>query len=87
MTVTRLIGRTSGKIINLIVGALALSRIHPNVLTFLGLVIIPGRPFSSRGPVSGSRPGGDSGRRIRHGGRPVARETNRVTRFGGFSIR
>ena len=39
MTVTRLIGRTSGKIINLIVGALALSRIHPNVLTFLGLVI------------------------------------------------
>ncbi len=39
MTYTRAIGWVSGKIINRIVSALALSRIHPNVLTFLGLVI------------------------------------------------
>jgi len=39
MTFTRGIGWVCGKIIDRIVGALALSRIHPNVLTFLGLVI------------------------------------------------
>ena len=39
MTYTRLIGDVCGKIIDLIVRALALSRIHPNVLTFLGLLI------------------------------------------------
>ena len=33
MTYTRAIGIGSGKIIHLIVRALALSRIHPNVLT------------------------------------------------------
>jgi len=85
MTVTRLIGRTSGKIINLIVGALALSRIHPNVLTFLGLVIntwaaflfAAGR-FRAAGLVVILAGVFDmvDGR--------VARETNRVTRFGGF---
>src|SRR5437764_1094657 len=39
MTVTRGIGAVCGKIIDRIVRALALSRIHPNVLTFLGLMI------------------------------------------------
>src|SRR5439155_1184516 len=39
MTYTRLIGLVCGKIIDLIVRWLALSRIHPNVLTFLGLMI------------------------------------------------
>jgi len=39
MTFTRAIGLGSNKIIRLIVHALALSKIHPNVLTFLGLVI------------------------------------------------
>src|SRR5258708_38505562 len=39
MTYTRAIGWVCGKILYRIVGALALSRIHPNVLTFLGLVI------------------------------------------------
>ncbi len=34
MTVTRAIGWFFGRIINAIVGALALSRVHPNVLTF-----------------------------------------------------
>ena len=36
---TSYIGLVCGKIIDLIVRALALSRIHPNVLTFLGLLI------------------------------------------------
>ena len=39
MTLTHGIGYVCGKIIRLIVRGLALSRIHPNVLTFLGLVI------------------------------------------------
>src|SRR6266705_2599681 len=39
MTFTRAIGLSCGKIIELIVRALALSRIHPNVLTFLGLLM------------------------------------------------
>jgi CDP-diacylglycerol--glycerol-3-phosphate 3-phosphatidyltransferase len=39
MTFTRLIGAACNKIIVLIVRALALSRIHPNVLTFIGLLI------------------------------------------------
>ena len=39
MTYTRAIGLGCNKVIRLIVRALALSRIHPNVLTFLGLVI------------------------------------------------
>ena len=39
MTITRTIGWFFGRIINAIVGALALSRVHPNVLTFIGLLI------------------------------------------------
>jgi len=39
MTYTRAIGITFGAVIDRIVRWLALSRIHPNVLTFLGLVI------------------------------------------------
>ena len=39
MTYTRAIGLASNKIIRLIVHGLALSKINPNVLTFLGLVI------------------------------------------------
>ena len=39
MTITRGIGWFFGRIINGIVGALALSRVHPNVLTFIGLLI------------------------------------------------
>ena len=39
MTFTRLIGEICGAIVDRIVRWLALSRIHPNVLTFLGLVI------------------------------------------------
>jgi CDP-diacylglycerol---glycerol-3-phosphate 3-phosphatidyltransferase len=39
MTYTRAIGLAANKAIRLIVRALALSKINPNVLTFLGLVI------------------------------------------------
>src|SRR2546425_9861781 len=85
MTVTRLIGRTCGTIINVIVGALALSRIHPNVLTFLGLVIntwaaflfAAGR-FRAAGLVVIL-----AGLFDMVDGR-VARATDQVTRFGGF---
>ncbi|HET9320261.1 MAG TPA: CDP-alcohol phosphatidyltransferase family protein [Bryobacteraceae bacterium] len=85
MTYTRAIGWVFGKIIDRIVGALALSRIHPNVLTFLGLVINTWAAFLF---AAGSfRWAGAvvilAGVFDMVDGR-VARETNRVTRFGGF---
>ncbi len=85
MTFTRGIGWFSGEIIDRIVGALALSRIHPNVLTALGLVINTWAAFLF---AAGSfRWAGAvvilAGLFDMVDGR-VARETNRVTRFGGF---
>src|SRR5205809_3814014 len=85
MTYTRAIGYGSNKIIRLIVRGLALSRIHPNVLTFLGLVInmiaawmlAVGQFRWGAAVVIGA------GLFDMVDGR-VARETNRVTRFGGF---
>jgi CDP-diacylglycerol---glycerol-3-phosphate 3-phosphatidyltransferase len=71
MSYTHAIGWACNKVIRLIVRGLALSRIHPNVLTFLGLVINIGAVIIGAGlfdMVDGR----------------VARETNRVTRFGGF---
>src|ERR1700678_4222699 len=85
MTYTRAIGVACNKVILLIVRALALSKIHPNVLTFLGLVInivaavlLAAGQFRSAGFVVIGAALFDmvDGR--------VARETNRVTRFGGF---
>ena len=85
MTYTRAIGWACGKIIDRIVGALALSHIHPNVLTFLGLVIntlaaflFAAGSFRWAGVVVIA-----AGLFDMVDGR-VARETNRVTRFGGF---
>jgi CDP-diacylglycerol--glycerol-3-phosphate 3-phosphatidyltransferase len=85
MTFTHAIGVACGKIIRLIVRGLALSRIHPNVLTFLGLVIniwaaflLAGGQFRMAGYVIIG-----AGLFDMVDGR-VARETNRVTRFGGF---
>jgi len=85
MTYTRAIGWISGKIIDRLVAALALSRIHPNVLTFLGLVIniwaavlFAAGSFRAAGLVVIL-----AGLFDMVDGR-VARETNRVTRFGGF---
>ena len=85
MTYTRAIGLGCNKIIRLIVRGLALSRIHPNVLTFLGLVINIGAAFLLA--VGQFRWAGaviiGAGLFDMVDGR-VARETNRVTRFGGF---
>src|SRR5712664_2207395 len=82
---TSYIGLVCGKIIDLIVRALALSRIHPNVLTFLGLLINIGAAFllaQGRFQAAALVVIG-AGLFDMVDGR-VARETNRVTRFGGF---
>ncbi|MCC7497441.1 MAG: CDP-alcohol phosphatidyltransferase family protein [Bryobacterales bacterium] len=85
MTYTRAIGTVCNRIIVLIVRALALSKIHPNVLTFIGLlinifaaVLLGQGKFRSAGAVIIGAAIFDmvDGR--------VARETNQVTRFGGF---
>ena len=85
MTFTRAIGLACNKVILLIVHGLALSKIHPNVLTFVGLlinlvaaVLLARGQFFAAGMVIISAGVFDmvDGR--------VARETNQVTRFGGF---
>jgi CDP-diacylglycerol---glycerol-3-phosphate 3-phosphatidyltransferase len=85
MTYTRAIGLGANKIIRLIVRGLALSKIDPNVLTFLGLVIngvaaafLAFGRFRTAGLVIIF-----AGLFDMVDGR-VARETNRVTRFGGY---
>ncbi|MBX9599528.1 MAG: CDP-alcohol phosphatidyltransferase family protein [Bryobacteraceae bacterium] len=85
MTLTRAIGLGSNKILLLIVRALALSRVHPNVLTFIGLLVnvgaaallATGRFFEAGLVIIGA------GLFDMVDGR-VARETNKVTRFGAF---
>ncbi|HYZ84018.1 MAG TPA: CDP-alcohol phosphatidyltransferase family protein, partial [Bryobacteraceae bacterium] len=85
MTITRAIGLGCNKIIKLIVRGLALSRIHPNALTFIGLVIngvaavllARGHFFQAGLVIVGA------GIFDMVDGR-VARETNQVTSFGGF---
>src|SRR5689334_7181079 len=85
MSYTSAIGWACDKVIRLIVRALALSRIHPNVLTFLGLVI--NAVAAALLAVGQFRWAGvviiGAGLFDMVDGR-VARETNRVTRFGGF---
>jgi len=85
MTITHAIGYGSNKIIRLIVRGLALSRIHPNVLTFLGLVInMVAAYMLAMGQFRwGAAVIIGAGLFDMVDGR-VARETNRVTRFGGF---
>ncbi|HSW50465.1 MAG TPA: CDP-alcohol phosphatidyltransferase family protein, partial [Bryobacteraceae bacterium] len=84
-TITHAIGAACNKVILLIVRALALSRIHPNVLTFIGLLVngvaaalLASGRFTAAGVVIMT-----AGLFDMVDGR-VARETNRVTRFGGF---
>lgn len=85
MTYTRAIGIGANSIIKLIVKVLALSRISPNALTFIGLLIniyaavllAQGRFLSAGLVIIGA------GIFDMVDGR-VARETNRVTKFGGF---
>lgn len=85
MTVTKVIGESCGAIIHLIVRALALARIHPNVLTFIGLLIniyaaylLSAGSFVQAGLVIIG-----AGIFDMVDGR-VARDTGQVTRFGGF---
>ena len=85
MTFTRAIGESCDRVILLIVHGLALTKINPNVLTFLGLLINIGASallwvgqFRWAGVVIIA-----AGLFDMVDGR-VARETNRVTRFGGF---
>src|ERR1700723_3487868 len=80
MTYTRAIGLACNKVILLIVRGLALSKIHPNVLTFLGLLINVGAAWLL---AVGQFRWAGAGLFDMVDGR-VARETNRVTRFGGF---
>lgn len=84
-TFTRAIGVACNKVIVLIVRGLALSRIHPNVLTFVGLLInivaavmLAAGQFRNAGFVIIG-----AGIFDMVDGR-VARETNQVTKFGGF---
>jgi len=85
MTATRAIGVFFGAIINRIVDWLALSRIHPNVLTFMGLVINIGAAWLFA--IGFFRWAGVvvivAGLFDMVDGR-VARKTQQVTRFGGF---
>ena len=85
MTITRAIGAGCNTIIVAIVRGLALARIHPNVLTFIGLLIniwaailLGQGNFRAAGYVIIG-----AGIFDMVDGR-VARETNQVTRFGGF---
>ena len=85
MTYTRLIGVTFGWVINRIVDALALAKIHPNVLTFVGLLIniwaswlfADGKMFAAGLVVVGASVFDMVDGR-------VARATSQVTKFGGF---
>ena len=72
MSFTHGIGVACGKIIRLIVRGLALSRIHPNVLTFLGLVISNWAGFLMAR--------GEFGDRIRH-------HRRRTLRYGRWTRR
>lgn len=85
MSITRFIGWFCGKILEKIVTSLALSRIHPNVLTFLGLLINVWAAFlfAAGKFQTGALVVIGAGLFDMVDGR-VARETNRVTKFGGF---
>lgn len=85
MTLTSAIGIACDKVVVLIVRGFSLSRIHPNVLTFIGLlinisaaVLLAAGQFLAAGFVIIGAAIFDmvDGR--------VARTTNQVTRFGGF---
>ena len=91
-TWTSAFGRACGVLLDAIVRWLALARINPNVLTFLGLVVNTIAAF-----LFGYANGDNQARMFRYAGLViigsgffdlvdggVARATNRVTRFGGF---
>ncbi|HUK22950.1 MAG TPA: CDP-alcohol phosphatidyltransferase family protein [Terriglobales bacterium] len=92
MTWTSAVGRGCGAVLDAIVRWLALARINPNVLTFLGLVVNIVAAF-----MFGYANGDDQARMFRYAGLiiiasgffdlvdgRVARASNRVSRFGAF---
>lgn len=92
MTWTSAFGRACGTLLNVIVKALALARVSPNVLTFMGLVINVVAAF-----LFGYATGESQRRMFFYAGLvvlaagffdlvdgPVARASNQVTRFGAF---
>ena len=92
MTWTRAFGRVCGILLDAIVRWLALSRINPNVLTFLGLVVNTVAAF-----LFGYANASNQGRMFFYAGLViigsgffdlvdgrVARASNQVTKFGGF---
>jgi len=92
MTWTSAFGRACGVLLDRIVRWLALARINPNVLTFLGLVVntIAAFLFGSANADNQARMFFYAGLVIIGSGffdlvdGQVARATNRVTRFGAF---
>ena len=91
-TWTSAFGRACGVLLDAIVRWLALTRVNPNVLTFLGLVVNIIAAF-----LFGYANGDNQARMFRYAGLviigsgffdlvdgAVARASNRVTRFGGF---
>jgi len=91
-TWTSAFGRVCGVLLDAIVRWLALARVNPNVLTFLGLVVNIIAAF-----LFGYANGDNQARLFRYAGLviigsgffdlvdgAVARASNRVTRFGGF---
>src|SRR5712691_3634100 len=91
-TWTSAFGRACGVLLDAIVRWLALARINPNVLTFLGLVVNTIAAF-----LFGYANGDNQARMFRYAGLviiasgffdlvdgQVARARNKVTRFGGF---
>ena len=92
MTWTSAFGRTCGKLLHVIVRAMALARISPNVLTFMGLVInvIAAILFGYANPDNQARMFRFAGLVVFAAGffdlvdGRVARASNQVTRFGAF---
>jgi CDP-diacylglycerol---glycerol-3-phosphate 3-phosphatidyltransferase len=85
MTVSEMIGAGCGAVVDRIVRWLALSRIHPNVLTFLGLVINIWAAFLfARGNFRWAAAVVIGAGLFDMVDGRVARATDRVTRFGGF---
>ena len=85
MTYTRAIGVVFGAIIDRIVRWLALSKIHPNVLTFIGLLInIYAAWLLSRGGFRWAAVVVIAAGLFDMVDGRVARATSQVTRFGGF---
>jgi CDP-diacylglycerol---glycerol-3-phosphate 3-phosphatidyltransferase len=85
MTYTRAIGIVCGAIIDRIVRWLALSRIHPNVLTFIGfLVNVYAAYLFSQGSFRAAAVVVIGAGLFDMVDGRVARASNRVTRFGGF---